>query len=518
MPTKNDKRSNVRAFSALVASGSDGAFAALPLIRKAPAPAKPAKPAKPVKKPVKPKKPAKPKKPGKAKPAKPAGKPKKPARPATKPKKKPAAKPAKKAGKKPVKKAGKPVAKPAKPLKRRKVKGRLLWIGDAGVPTGFATVTHSVLRHLQQDWEVIVSGVNYEGQPHRHPYRIMPAKQGHGDMWGMNRFASLCAEFAPDVVVINNDWWNVAGFLQRAPECLPIVAYMPVDGANLNTEILPQLNGLAAAVWYSEFGHREAVKAGFQGARHVIPHGIDLDRWKPVEKSLARDLLELTVPQDAFIVGNVNRNQSRKRLDVTVQFFAEWVRTKDIRNAWLLLHCARQDAGWDLERLARHHGVADRLILTGGDTMHDPVDPSKLQLIYSSLDVQVSTTLGEGWGLTTMEGMACGVPQIVPDWAALGEWAKPAVKVPCSTQLAHPGINTIGALPDKDAFIGQLNRLHRDAALRAKLSLESSAFVRQPGFAWSEVARQMDEVLECAVQRRSVMKTRLSRITHHAQL
>lgn len=33
-------------------------------------------------------------------------------------------------------------------------KGRLLWVGDATVPTGFATVTHSVLQHLHQDWEV----------------------------------------------------------------------------------------------------------------------------------------------------------------------------------------------------------------------------------------------------------------------------------------------------------------------------------------------------------------------------
>jgi glycosyltransferase involved in cell wall biosynthesis len=231
-----------------------------------------------------------------------------------------------------------------------------------------------------------------------------------------------------------------------------------------------------------------------------VPHGIEIDRWQPVEKALARDLSGLPVPQDAFIVGNVNRNQPRKRLDVTIEFFAQWMRSRKARNAWLLLHCAKQDSGWDLTALARHHGVADRLLLTGGATMHDAVSPSKLQMIYSALDVQVTTTLGEGWGLTTMEGMACGVPQIVPDWAALGEWAAPAIKVPCSTQLAHPGINTIGALPDKESFIKALDRLYRDDALRARIGREGSAFVRQPQFAWREVARKMDEVLEGALQ------------------
>lgn len=133
--------------------------------------------------------------------------------------------------------------------------------------------------------------------------------------------------------------------------------------------------------------------------------------------------------------------------------------------------------------------------------MHDAADASKLQLIYSALDVQVTTTVGEGWGLTTMEGMACGVPQIVPDWAALGEWADPALKIPCGTQLAHPGINTLGALPDKEAFLQALDHLHDDAGRRAKLSRDGLAFVSQPRFAWGAVARQMDAIITGAMRR-----------------
>src|SRR4030095_6152956 len=100
---------------------------------------------------------------------------------------------------------------------------------------------------------------------------------------------------------------------------------------------------------------------------------------------------------------------------------------------------------------------ANRVIFTGSGRLRDAAEAAQLPLIYSALDVQVTTTLGEGWGLTTMEGMACGTPQIVPDWAALGEWATPALKVPCSLQLAHPGINTVGALPDKEAFMKALD-------------------------------------------------------------
>lgn len=389
-------------------------------------------------------------------------------------------------------------ASSAAPRRRRKpAKGRLLWIGDAVTPTGFATVTHSMLEHLHTGWDVTVSGVNYDGAPHAFPYEIMPAYQG-GDMWGMDRFAHVCAEFAPDVVVINSDPWNVAGFMRRAPKAVPVVAYMPVDGLNLDRAVVTQLKKLTAAMWYSDFGHGEAVKSGFRGERLVIPHGLDAKLFRPVDKVSARQALDL--PTDAFIVGNVNRNQPRKRLDLTVQYFAEWVRTHRIKDTYLLLHCAKHDIGWNLESLARHHGVANRVIFTGSDHLREAAETSQMPLVYSALDIQVSTTSGEGWGLTTMEGMACGVPQIVPAWAALAEWAEPAIQVPCSVQLAHPGISTIGALPDKAPFIEALQGLYHDEEKRRNISARGLRFVRQADFSWTTVARQFEVVMEKALR------------------
>ncbi len=373
-------------------------------------------------------------------------------------------------------------------------KGRLLWVGDATVPTGFATVTHGVLEHLHRDWDVFVSGVNYSGASHDYPYPILPAWQG-GDMWGMNRFSALCEEIAPDAVVINNDWWNVAAFLDHAPKGLPLIGYMPVDGTHLNPTDMRRLESLEAAVWYTDFGYQEAARAGFRGARHVIPHGLDGDFWQPVERAVARERLGLQLPEKAFIVGNVNRNQPRKRLDVTIRLFAHWIQAHEVNDAWLLLHCAKKDVGWDLERVAKIYGVADRLILTGPDELHEAGDASRLVNTYSALDVQVSTTLGEGWGLTTMEGMACGIPQIVPDWAALKEWTGPAIKVPCTTQLVHPEINTVGALPDEVQFIRNLHLLYTDPAIRQQISRESSEHVRQPQFAWRGVASRFESLL-----------------------
>jgi glycosyltransferase involved in cell wall biosynthesis len=387
----------------------------------------------------------------------------------------------------------------------KRQKPRLLWIGDALVPTGFATVTHAVLNHLQHEWDVVVSGINYDGSEHELPYQVMPACQG-GDMWGMNRFAHLCAEFDPAAVIINNDWWNVAQFAKIAPKSVPIIGYMPVDGGHLDPAAMQELNKLHAAVWYTNYGHREAVKAGFKGKRQVIPHGIDTALFQPMIRSEARRLLDLNVPHNAFIAGNLNRNQPRKRLDLSIHIFADWIKQHRVSNAFLLLHCAQKDTGWDLRRVAAFHGIADRLLLTGCDDIRSLQSPQHLQPIYGSLDVQISTTLGEGWGLTTMEGMACGIPQIVPDSSALAEWAVPALKIPCSRLLMNPEINTAGALVDHAPFVAALQSLYTDQELRSRLAAQGMEHVRRDEFDWHNIAQQFHSVLAPEVRKKSAKR------------
>lgn len=370
---------------------------------------------------------------------------------------------------------------------------RLLWVGDATVPTGFATVTHALADRLHSSWNVLVSGINCEKPSSRYAYPVVPARQ-KDDMWGIDSFRELCDEYRPDVVVINNDWWNVARFLEVDVK-VPIVAYMPVDGANIDPEDARILNRLSAAIWYTDFGWKEARASGYHGKRYIVPHGVT----KPVTSRLAPDVARarfgMNVPKGAFVVGNINRNQPRKRLDLTIDYFAAWIRENRIDDAWLCLHCSHSEEGWDLKKLARYHGVADRLVLTEGSGVIGSVDRDELDLIYQCFDVQVTTTSGEGWGLTTMEGMSHGIPQIVPDWAALGEWPDAVLKVPCDMRIAHPGINTIGALPAKAPFIGAIDQLYQSSSQRKQLGAEGLAWVSRREFDWDSVSAEFQRIL-----------------------
>lgn len=393
----------------------------------------------------------------------------------------------------------------------------LLWIGDAVVHTGFASVTHSVLEHLHNTWDVHVLGINYHGDPHPYPYAIWPALRSQGDIYGLERLPGMLHTLKPRVVCMLNDPWVLQHYIPviqgyndnlhkqhlarlekdpkaAAPVYTESVAYVPIDALNIGPDFMESMNKLSRVVAYTKFGENEMQKAGLSVATSVIPHGIDTSVYYPMTKAEARKALGL--PEDWFIVGCVNRNQPRKRIDLTFQYFAEWAENKPA-NVKLYYHGALQDVGWNIVDLARFFGIEDRLVITSERiTASSGVSRDIMRAVYSAFDMQMSTTMGEGWGLCQMEGMACGIPQIVPEWAALAEWPKDvSIQVPCTAIGVHAGgINTVGGIADRVAFIEALDKLYTDTPLRTKLGRDSKNLVTSPTFQWKSIAKSFDRV------------------------
>jgi D-inositol-3-phosphate glycosyltransferase len=380
-------------------------------------------------------------------------------------------------------------------------KPRLLWVGDAVATTGFARITHQVLARLDA-WDVVVLGLNYNGDPHPYPYPIYPCYPG-GDAFGVRRVARMVEVWKPDVVLVQQDPWNVAPYvdeIRTVDRFVPIVGAIAVDGRNCQVDALADL---ALTIFWTDFAVDEAHKAGARGPRAVVPLGVDLDVYHPVDAAEARTALDFKgagVPidlADAFIVGNVNRNQPRKRLDLTIAYFAEWVASAGVEDAYLFLHVAPTgEAGCDVKQLMRYYGLQGRLILAE-PPVGTGVSEAALRATYGCFSVQLTTTQGEGFGLPTLEGMACGVPQIVPDWAALGDWPGDAVlKVPCTTCAVTPGgINVVGGIADRDATIGALDQLYRNPGLRAAYGVAGRAWAARPEYRWDDIGRRYDLLL-----------------------
>lgn len=312
---------------------------------------------------------------------------------------------------------------------------KILWYGDAVSNTGFARVTHSILEQLEKDHEIVVVGINYDGDPHNYPYKIYPAGTiNHPDRFGFGRLADIVNKEDPDFVIALNDIWILNQVWERihflkSTKKFKFIAYFPVDSEYYDDSMLNNIKAWDFAITFTINSAQRLISQGINTtAIGVIPHGVDKKRFAPMDKREAREALGM--PQDTFIVFNGNRNQPRKRIDLTIKAFAKFA-VKHEKSA-LYLHMSQKDMGWDViplfQREMRRYGMdpTNRLMMTSADINYlKAPDDEVLNRIYNAVDVGINTSDGEGWGLVSFEHASCRKPQIVPNHTACKDiWAE----------------------------------------------------------------------------------------------
>jgi glycosyltransferase involved in cell wall biosynthesis len=383
---------------------------------------------------------------------------------------------------------------------------RLLVVGDALASTGFARVLGSVLPRLAARYDVHQIGVNYWGDPHDLPWSIYPAST-QGDHFGTNRLGPLIETLKPQLVLVVADLLVArqhAQVLKAWRHRVRTLVYLPVESGPVETlAMAPILEGFDRIVTYTQYAAGELNDAlDALGASHpvaVIGHGVDTDLFHPLpggpraaRRALFPDRPELW---DGFFVLNANRNQPRKRIDVTLAAFADFARDKP-QNVRLYLHMARQDSGWDIQLLARRFGIADRLIVTNDDNNLPDVDNARLNLVYNACDVGVNTAQAEGWGLVSFEHAATGAAQVVPRHTAMPElWDGAAELVPPRFSLINERTLITNHYVASDDVAHALQRLYADPAYRQRLGAAGRRNACAPQHRWDAVAARFDAQL-----------------------
>lgn len=385
----------------------------------------------------------------------------------------------------------------------------VLWISDLVTPTGFSRVAHSILGHLPKDkYAVVGLGVNYMGDPHRFTFPIYPAALG-GDVYGLARVSDLVKRYRFDLIFILNDAWIVHEYLRVIKEAygnegkLPkIVVYFPVDAEGHSTRWYENFDIVSAAVTYTEFGKRVAEKACPAVEFKVVPHGVEHDVFQQLfkKRSKAKEVLfqntsnKDIIGENAFIFLNANRNQPRKRLELTMEGFKLFSDGKP-NNISLYMHCGNRDAKHiDVQDLAQRLGIQHRLIITGNVTGIQSVSDNKLNLIYNACDVGVNTSLGEGWGLPNMEHAITGAPQIVPDHSACSEIYKDTgILIPTHCELMlDGGAMTRGKLVSAEEVAKAMELIYTDRDLYKELANKSVEKFSSKQYQWETIADTWD--------------------------
>jgi glycosyltransferase involved in cell wall biosynthesis len=383
---------------------------------------------------------------------------------------------------------------------------KILFAGDCGVQTGFGRVAEYLISALAKEHEVHALAVNWHGDPNemQKHCRMYPAMAHGSDPFGSHRIGELVQIIKPDVVFIVNDIWvaiSLTDAIEPFKESIGFktCVYTPIDSYGLFAELLPAINKWDCLITYTQFAKEEIQKIGYEKPIHIVGHGTDFTKFFPMDKLECRKALG--VPEDVFIVFNGNRNQPRKRIDLTIKGFVKFAKDKPDARLWL--NMGKKDMGWDLiplmKRVARDEGYdpTGKLILTSPNfSTHNCLSIEQLNQTYNAVDIGVNTCIGEGWGLVNTEHAATGVAQLVPDHTSLKEIFNGVPRIACHGSETDRNYGLERPLPEPESMAELLTNYYENRTALKAAGEWCYERIHEKPFSWPFVQKQMLNIVQ----------------------
>jgi glycosyltransferase involved in cell wall biosynthesis len=145
--------------------------------------------------------------------------------------------------------------------------------------------------------------------------------------------------------------------------------------------------------------------------RTYVPHAVNTDIFKRLpEDAIAKFKKDnLKIEDDRLIFFWNNRNARRKQSGSLVWWFAQFLKQTG-KKATLIMHTDPKDVhGQDLHAIMAELGLVNREVLIS----EQKVPPENLAYFYNAADATINISDAEGFGLATLESLACETPIIV---------------------------------------------------------------------------------------------------------
>jgi glycosyltransferase involved in cell wall biosynthesis len=327
---------------------------------------------------------------------------------------------------------GRPSTPPSPEIK----KSILCW-SDAVAPvctTGFGVVSKHILKALYSTgrYNIDQLAINYFGDfydKEEVPYTLVPAKlKDPRDPYGNKMLLSSLDKGNYDYLLVINDphvTQQAADLIRKIQQkkqaagkkAFKIVYYYPVDGKLVpGTHALIQIADRSVA--YTNYAAEETKNTIGMSPTDVIYHGVDTSVFHPLsteERAYWREKHLHIVDPDRTIVVAAGRNSRRKDMPKALMAFKEF--KKVVPNSGMYCHTQVEDGSdpfqrTDLSRTCTDLGLKPRedILFPQNYAAAQGFPEKVVNQLYNCGDLYLTTALTEGFGLISVEMMACGVP------------------------------------------------------------------------------------------------------------
>lgn len=306
-------------------------------------------------------------------------------------------------------------------------------------PTGFGKVAKEILGRVSDlyDVDITIWGINHEGVNDERFTIISSKLEGsrekdeHDSLLNRNEFCKYIYENDFDIFWSVQDSFN----MQKISESLlrkravgknfKSIFYFPIDVPLVPDSWCRTAMSFDVPVVYTHFGKQQIERHVSEDAMkrvQIAYHGTNTEDFFPIKEgeTLRFRKEELHLYGNQFLFMNLNKNQARKDIPTTMfafQQFMAWWRSQEYKTPppKLLLHMyPNTSAGENLAYIRDVYmpDVCDHILFP--DFPPRGFDVEDVNKFYNAADCMLSSSMGEGWGLTTTEAMCSKTPIIAP--------------------------------------------------------------------------------------------------------
>lgn len=387
--------------------------------------------------------------------------------------------------------------------------------------TGFGRVNYHILSYLHSKGvEVIEVGVGYQGQfiSSPPPWPVY-SPHAYGRPEGQDCVPLLANQLDVDAVFLLADVPDI-GYLvdpinyrgrQNQPLKEEIIAHIDVGrwkklaytviDCSGPMDHLPRdwertfrgYDGIAVASKWAQ----TLVEKNFGVRPAYIPHGVDTDRFKGMDKTAARS--RFGIDPEAFVIGGVGVNRRRKMIPAwfeTVAKFVEQTRAEKVL-LWLNSYRVPEDPGYDMKALADQYEF-EKLGIQA--VMTERMPEEALSYLYPCFDMGINLS-NEGFGMVPLEMAACRIPCMITDFASsetVTDAFESFLKIPPKAIIPQPGNIISWAWPDTDVAADRVAEYHREKKLRT--GLKRSSWEHAQRYSWANVLPKFERWLTDVVE------------------
>jgi glycosyltransferase involved in cell wall biosynthesis len=250
--------------------------------------------------------------------------------------------------------------------------------------------------------------------------------------FGFNKIHEYLEMVNPDVVMIYNDPLIIHRFIEsmkfdKEKSTYKLWLYVDQVYEGIAKPLIESMNKNAHRIYcFTQYWADIYSKYGSFPDIRVLENAVDTSLFSKIPEGVRSSVRSsMSLPSNAVLMINVNRNSNRKRHDLALMGFAELI-TRDPSKPYYYMVVtglnAQQGAYHDIHRIftmeLQRRGVepndfAKRLMLV--DTASKALPDSAINELYNVADIGVNTSDGEGFGLCQIEHLYTGAPQLVTD-------------------------------------------------------------------------------------------------------